>query len=68
MDYCFLTDTSYHLGPVVQRPITANPRLNFNPDFFSFFSEAFSRIIFSILLRSSNHHIVDKKNLSEYAF
>ena len=43
-------------GPVVRRPISTNLRLNFNPGFFSFNSKASSRIIFSILLRSSNHH------------
>ena len=37
----------------------ANPRLNFSPGFF--FSKAFSRIIFSIFSRASNHQIVDKK-------
>ena len=56
------------LGPVVRRPIIANLRLTFNPGFFFFHSKAFSRIIFSVLLRSSNRHIVDKKNLNEYAF
>ena len=49
-------------GTIVPRPISANLRLNFNTGFFSFNAKAFSRIIFSILLRSSNHHIVDKNN------
>ena len=49
-------------GPVVRRPISANPWLNFNAGFFSFCSKAFSRIIFSILFRASNHQIVGKKN------
>ena len=49
-------------GRVVQRPVSANPGLNFNPDLFFFSSKAFSQKIFSILLRVTNHHIVDKKN------
>ena len=56
-------------GPVVRRPISANLSLDFNPGFFSFYSnEAFSQIIFCFLLRSSNHHIVDTKNLTKHAF
>ena len=35
--------------------------LHFNLGFFSFCSKAFSRIIFSILFRASNHQIVGKK-------
>ena len=50
------------LGPVVQRPISPNPGLTFNPDLFFFSSKAFSRTIFSILFRVANHQIVDKKN------
>ena len=42
-------------GPVVWRPISANPGLNFYPCFFSFRSKAFFRTIFSILFRASNH-------------
>ena len=34
----------------------------------SCYSKAISRVIFSILLRSSNHHIVDKKNETELEF
>ena len=49
-------------GRVVQRPVSANPGLNFNPDLFFFSSKAFSQKIFSILLRVTNHQIVDKKN------
>ena len=33
---------SEYKGPVVQGPINANPRLNFNPGFFFFGSKAFS--------------------------
>ena len=49
-------------GPVVRRPIIANPGLNFNPGLFFFSSKAFSWTIFSILFRVANHQIVDKKN------
>ena len=49
-------------GPVVGRPISANPGLNFNPGFFFSSSKAFSRTIFSHLFRVANHQIVDKKN------
>ena len=56
------------LGPDVRRPISANPGLNFNLGFFFFCSKAFSRIIFSIFFRASNHQIVGKKNNTEFAF
>ena len=61
----FLLDSTLSLftqGPVVQRPITANPGLKFNPGLFLFLSKAFSRTIFSLLFRGANHQIVDKKN------
>ena len=51
-----------NLGPVVRRPISANPGLNFNPGLFFFSSKAFSRTIFSILFRVANHQTVNKKN------
>ena len=57
----------YHQGPVVRRPISANPGLNFNPGFFSFCSKAFSRTVSSLLFRASNHQIVGKKNKTEFA-
>ena len=67
--FVFLSRNAFiFLGPVVERPISANLRLNFNPGFFSFNSKVFSRIIFSILLRSSNNHIVDKNNYTEHVF
>ena len=53
-----------YMGPSCSK-ISTNLRLNFNPGFFSFYPKAFSQISFSILLRSSNHHIGDKKNLTE---
>ena len=49
-------------GRVVQRPVSANP------DLFFFLSKAFSQKIFSILLRVTNHQIVDKENETEFAF
>ena len=55
------------LDPVVRRPISANPGLNFNPGFFFFFSKAFSRIIFSRPFKASNHQIVGKKNKTQFA-
>ena len=48
--------------PVVRRPISDNPGLNFNSGLFFFPSRAFSRTIFSILFTVANHQIVDKKN------
>ena len=56
-------------GPVARRrAISANPRLNFNPGFYFFCSKAFSRMIFSILFRVSNSHIVNKKIKLNFAF
>ena len=48
------------LGPVVLRPISANPGSNFNPSFFFFYSKVFSQII-------SKHQIVDKKNKTDFS-
>ena len=56
------------LGLVARRSVSANPGLNFNPGFFFFCSQALSRIIFSILFRTSTHQIVGKKNTTEFAF
>ena len=56
------------LGPVVQKPVSANPGLNFNPGFFFCLSKALSQIIFSILFRVSNHQIVGKDNKTEFDF
>ena len=50
------------LGPVVQTPVSANLRLNFNPGFFFLLSKAHCRLIFSILFRVSNRQIVGKEN------
>ena len=49
-------------GPVVRRPISAQPGVKFNPGFFFLCSEAFSRIIFSVIFKASNHQLVDQKN------
>ena len=38
--------------PVVRRPISANPGLNFNPGFFFFCWKVFSRIIFASFFKS----------------
>ena len=51
-----------HLGPVVRRPISAQPGVKFDPVFFFLCSKAFSRLIFSVIFRASNHQPVDKKN------
>ena len=68
-EYSKIDSTQLKLqGPVVRRPISTNPGLNFNLGFFFFCSKAFSRIIFSILFRASNHQIVGKKNKTEFAF
>ena len=50
------------LGPIVRRPISAYPGVKFIPGILFLCSKAFSRIIFSVILRASNHQLVDKKN------
>ena len=55
------------LGPVTRWWISANPGLDFNLGFLFFLSNTFSRIIFSILLKVSNHQIANKKNSTEFA-
>ena len=37
-------------------------RLTLNPGFFFLCSKAFTRIIFSVIFRASNHQLVDKSN------
>ena len=58
----FRISRALQLGPVVRRPVSANPGLNLNMSFFFLLicSQAFSRIIYSILFRASNHQIVGK--------
>ena len=41
-------------GPIVRRPISAYPKVKFNPGFYFFCSKAFSRIIFSVIFKSIN--------------
>ena len=53
-------------GPVVRRLISANPRLNFNLDFFIPLFKCFVGIVFLVLYRASNNHILDKKNSTEF--
>ena len=43
-------------------------RLGFKLGFFFLCSKAFCRIIFSVIVRASNHQLVDKKNSSRNAF
>ena len=59
-------DSPIAQGQVFRRLISANPGLNFNPNFFFFGSKAFSVIIFAILFR--DHQIVDEKNENEFVF
>ena len=59
---------AYNQSPVVRRPIRANQGLNFNPGLFFFCSKEFSRIIFAIFFRPSNHQTVDKKNKTDFVF
>ena len=66
--YYVLTDDSLSQGPVVRTLVSPNPGLNFNLGFVFFLSKALSRITFSILFRVSNHQIVGKENLTEFAF
>ena len=63
----FTTWGCYNQGPVVRRPISANPGLNFNPGFFFFCSKIFSRVISSLLFGASNHQFVGTKNKTEFA-
>ena len=54
-------------GPVVQRPISSNPGLNFNPAFFiSLFKSLFGKI-FTILFRTSNDQIASKNIWTEFS-
>ena len=52
-------------GLVVQRPISTNPRLNFNPGFFMYLFKILFRII---LVGESNNQFVDKKNYIYFSF
>ena len=53
---------------LVQRPISANPRINLNPGFIiTLFKSLFFWIIILILLRASYYQIVNKNNLSQFS-
>ena len=49
------------LSPVVQRPISPNPGLNFNSGFFISLSKSLLGKIFTINFRTSNDQIASKK-------
>ena len=55
------------LGPVVQRPISSNPGLNFNPAFFISLFKSLLGKIFTILFRTSNDQIASKKIWTEFS-
>ena len=46
-------------GPVVRRPISANPGLNFNLGFLIPLLKSLFGIIFSVLFKVSNSHTLD---------
>ena len=48
------------LAPVVRKLVSTNPGLNFNHGVFFFLSKALSRIIFSLLYRSSFEYLIMK--------
>ena len=52
----------HNFFPQSHRAQLFESRLALNPGFFFLFSKAFSRIIFSVIFRASNHQLVDKKN------
>ena len=56
------------LGPVVRRPFSCNPRLNFNLGFFIPLFKSLFGIISCLIFKASNNHILDKKNLTEFSF
>ena len=55
------------LGPVVQRPISSNPGLNFNPAFFISLFKSLLGKVFTILFRTSNDQIASKKIWTEFS-
>ena len=60
---------SLQQGPVVRRPISANPGLNFSPDFFLSLLKSLSRDKISVFLfRTSNNQIANKKIWTEFSF
>ena len=53
-------------GLVVWKPISTNPRLNFNPGFYINLYKRLLGIIFAILFRASNNRILDKKDNTDF--
>ena len=49
------------LGPVVRKPISANPGLSFHAGFFSFLSKAFSHKFSLFFFKASNNQFINKK-------
>ena len=54
-------------GPVVQRPISAKPGLNFNLRFFIPLLKSLFGKIFSVLFKASSSHTLNKKNSTEFS-
>ena len=54
--------------PVVGRPIGTKPGIKFNLGLFFLYSKVFSRLIFSVIFRVSNHELVDKRIKTEMLF
>ena len=61
--YCMTTGSW-----LLERRLSANPGLNFNPGFFFYLSKVISQMIFPIPFRVSNHQIVGKETRTEFAF
>ena len=57
-----------HQDSVVRRLISANPRINFNLDFFMHLFKCLFGMVSCVLYRASNNHILDKKNSTEFSF
>ena len=55
-------------GPVVWRPIGANPKLNFNLGLFIPLFKSLFGIISGLLFRASNNYDLGKKNSTEFSF
>ena len=55
-------------GPVVRRPISVNPGLNFNLRFFIPLLKSLFGKIFSVFFKASNSHALDKNNSTEFSF
>ena len=53
---------STNQGPIVRKPVIANPGLNFNPGFYISLIKSRFGIIFQIAFRAWNHKIVERWN------